>query len=349
MKKTLPILVLILTLLVSAASAAPTRRREELFGLNEAELMALQPLLYAAAGAAFGNDIPRMSGQAAPEPSLVMAVMGRALQAGLFPVETSDQTLALSDAQVQDMAGKLFDRATALDFTPAQGAGFTRTPEGFVFDLSAPGDHVGVYAYLAAPGEDGLLNVKGDVYRLSGIQGMAEEAPEDSIQWLGHMGMMLRKAEGAPAGYILVSYAVNEHYQARGFSQFFDEENGYELSYPDIFPVHEEPLAKGQPLELSSADGQAKLSVTFVPGNLEALEAAWKAETGHPADTNVWVNEYGQLTMQGPREMRLAMPDEASGQCAVLTLIKPEDKPYEYSLYWEFLENSFVVYAHAAG
>lgn len=343
MKKTLLILVLILSLIVSAASAAPTRRREEPFGLDEAELMAVQPLLNAVAYAAFQKDIMHYARGTAPSQALVEGILARALEERLFPVEIKGQGLTLSDTQISDMAGKLFAWPDVPPMAQPFGAGISPVEGGLTFDLSAQPDFVGVYVYGAREEAQELL-IRGDVYRLSGIEGMAEDAPEDSIAWIGHIDLALKKAQGAPAGHTLISFAVTERYQAGGFNQIFDEENGYELSYPDIFPVHEEPLQKGEALELVSADGQARLRVSFVPGTLAELEATWEAES-----SSVRVTEYGQLTLEGQGERRLTVPDEQAGQCVVLTYTYPEDKPHEHALYWEYMENSFVVYAHAAG
>ncbi len=349
MKKSLLIFVAILCLITAMVSAAPSRERSEPFGLEEAELMAVQPLVNAAAYAAFQKGITHFAPEAAPEQALVEGVLMRAVEERLFPVELQGQALSLTDAQVQDMVAKLFTWQNVPAIAAPVGPGLVKNEGGLQLDLSQQPDFVGVHVYEAGHDETGALIVKGDVYRLSGIEGMAEDVPEESILWLGHITLNLARSETAPAGYTLSSFIINEQYQAKGFHQLYDEENGYELSYPDIFPLRESPLQKGEALELTSADGQARLSVSFVPGSLETLETAWKAEAGQPEGSRVWMTEYGKLAFQGPREMRLALPDEASGQCVVLTLTRPEDRPYEFGLYWEFLENSFVVYAHAAG
>jgi hypothetical protein len=349
MKKTLLILALILTLVASTASAAPTRRRSEPFGLEEAELMAVQPLVNAAAHAAYQKGIVRLSQGSAPEQALVEGVLMRALEERMFPVEIENDTLTLTSAQVRDMAASLFTWPELPALTAPTTPGLAPVEGGLQVGLSQQPDYVGLHVYVAEHDDAGALIIKGDVYRLNGIQGLAEDVPEESIQWLGHMELNLTRAETAPAGYTLSGFAVNEQYQLQGFRQLFDDENGYELTCPDIFPAREEPLKKGEALEMISADGQARLTVTFVPGGLEELKTAWKAETGRPKGSDVWVTEYGALTMQGPLEMRLAMPDEGAGQCVVMTLLKPDDRPCEFGLYWEFLENSFVVYAHAAG
>ncbi len=341
MKKTLTILVLILCLIVSAASAAPARQRSEPFGLSDAELMAVQPLVNAVAYAAIQTDTMRYARGTAPAQALVGAVLTRALQERMFPVEIAGSTLALTDAQVKDMTARLFASEDIPLITPAEG--------GLSLDLTAQTDFIGVHVYAAGEDQTGELTLSGDLYRLSGIEGMAEDAPEDSIRWLGNISLVLKKAQDTPAGHTLVSFDIPERYQATGFHQIIDEDNGFELSYPDIFPVHEEPLAPGEALTLVSADGASRLTVSFVPGTLEELQAAWQAETGHLEHTKVWVTQHGQLTLQGPGEKRLALPDEQAGQCVVLTYTHPEAGPHEHGLYWEFLENSFVVYAHAAG
>lgn len=349
MKKTLLIPALILTFFVSCASAAPSRRPDEMMGLDGAELMAVQPLVNAAAGTAFQQGIPHYPRDTAPDQALVEGVLVRALRERLFPVAAKGQTLALSDGEIREAAGKLFAWPDLPAVTAPVSPGVSRTEGGLMIDLASKPDFVGVHVCSAGENEAGELTVAGDVYSLSGIEGMAEDAPEDSIRWLGHITLALKKSPGAPAGHTLVSYDADERYAAAGFRQIIDMENGYELSYPDIFPEVMTAQAPGQGLELASADGLAKITVSFVPGSLQALEDAWKAEPGLPEGSRIRVTEFGQLTLRSPREMRLAVPDERGGQCVLLSYTFPEDRPYEHSLYWEFMENSFVVYAHATG
>lgn len=350
MKKSLLICVLALTLLISGASAAPTRWRGEALGLSDAELMALQPLLGAAAAAAFERNIPSYLMGSAPPQALVETVLARALAEGMFPVDRNNgQSLLLSDARAREMAGQLFAWQDLPAITAPLGPGIARSGEGLRFDLSEPERFVGLYAYASRQEADGLLLVRGDAYRLAGAAGLAEDAPEDSLLWIGHLSLQLQKAANTPAGYTLAGYEVNERYQAGGLRQIIDGENGYELSYPDIFPAPGRVPGKGEGLSLTSEDGIARLTVSFVPGSLDSLEAAWQAEAGALEGSRVWRKESGQLALESAREMRLALMDEKAGQCVVLSCVFPGDRPCEQGLYWEFMENSFVVYAHAAG
>ena len=349
MKKSLLICVLALTLLISGASAAPTRWRGEALGLSDAELMALQPLLGAAASAAFERNIPSYLMGSAPPQALVETVLARALAEGMFPVDRKGQSLMLSDAKAREMAGQLFAWQDLPAITAPLIPGTSRSGDGLQFDLSEPESFVGLYAYASRQEADGLLLVRGDAYRLVGAAGLAEDAPEDSLIWIGHLSLWLQKAANTPAGYTLAGFEVNERYQAGGLRQIIDEENGYELSYPDIFPAPGRVPGKGEGLSLTSGDGIARLTVSFVPGSLDSLEAAWQAEAGSLEGGRVRRKESGQLALESAREMRLALMDEKAGQCVVLSCVFPGDRPCEQGLYWEFMENSFVVYAHAAG
>lgn len=345
MKKSLMIALVILCLILPpAALAAPTRQRSPGFIMDDAALLAVQPLLNTVASAAFQRDIMAYEGQTLPSQALVEGVLLRALEERLFPVEIVDLAVTLTDQQVRDAAGQLFARQDIPVIETPLCPCISRVAGGLQFDLSGQPDFIGVYAYDAVLSAENTLLVTGDVYRLSGIEGMAEDVPEDSIHWLGHIEITLLPAQSAPAGYTLISYHVTETYQGTGFHLLLDEDNGYELMYPDIFPEPDTPPREGQALALESDDGQARLGVAFIPGTLEALEAAWLAEAGQAR-----INVFGQLTYHAPGELRLATPDDQSERCVVMTLTFPEDRRHEYDLYWEFLTNSFVVYAFAAG
>jgi hypothetical protein len=344
MKRSLLIAVLVFCLIMPSALAAPTRQRSQGFALRDAELLALQPLLNTIAFAAFQKDIMAYGGDAAPGQELLEGALLRALEERLFPVDPVDRAVTLTDQQVREMAGRLFAWQDIPGIETPLCPCISRVSGGLQFDLSGQPDFIGVYAYDATMSAEGIVFIAGDVYRLSGIEGMAEDAPEDSIRWLGHIEITLNPDQSAQAGYTLYSYQVSETYQSAGLRLLFDEENGFELAYPDIFPEQNTPHHKGQALVLESNDGQARLDVTFIRGTLEELETAWMAEGGQTA-----MNEFGQLAYQTPGELRLATPEEPSEHCVVLTLAYPEDRPHEYGLYWEFLTNSFVVYAFAAG
>lgn len=346
MKKKLLAIALILSLFSVSALAAPTRQIQGPLGLSEAELMAVQPLLNAAATAAFQQQIERFPNGSAPSQALAEGMLLRAISEGLFPLDTKGDSLFLSPEEARDMAAKLFTSKELPALNSPGGPQITQVESGLQINLASQPDFIGAYVYAGGDsGGEGTL-LQADIYRLSGIEGRAEDVPEDSIQWIGHMGLRLEKSDNTPAGYTLSSFAVNEHYAATGFHQLYDEVNGYELSYPDIFPLREAPLQKHEPLQLGSADARASLTVSFAQGSLSELETLWQKDKGVG---NVWMTEHGALTLQNPTEKRLALPDEEGGQCLVLTLIQPDDKPYEYGLYWEFLVNSFVVYAHASG
>jgi len=346
MKKILVIALLISCLIFTAALAAPTRQRSESFALTDAELLVVQPLFNTVAFAAFQKDILSYAGDSAPDQALVEGVLLRALEERMFPVELIDLAVTLTDQQVGEMAAQLFAWQGIAGIQEPLCPCIERVAGGLRFDLSGQPDFIGVYAYDAAKAQEGQLHIQGDVYQLSGIEGLAEDVPEDSILWLGHITLALTPHQNAPGGYVLSSYEISETYQATGLIQFFDEENGFELAYPDIFPVIEAPPEPGQPLALESADEKARLGVSFIPGTLSELEAAWQAEG---AASTVGINEFGQLTYKTPGEMRLAMPDEMLGACVVLSLVYPQERAHEFGLYLEFLMNSFVVYAFAAG
>lgn len=338
MKKT-ALIAFLLCLVMVAAQAAPTREPSPA-ALENMELAAqVQPLADLAAAIAFSYDVPALPRDGVPENRLVQSALYLALSRHLLVVQANEGKVSLS-VQDAESAVRLFFARPDISFArDALIPELSFTDQGPVFDVSRVDDYVGTHIVDLDVNEE-RLSVQADVYRLSGISGSAVEAPEDSLQWLGYLEIILKPKVDSLYGFGLDSFAVKERYQPASMAQFMLKDR-FELQYPDIFL--ETPKAEGDLLSLASADGAARLSVKEVPGALETLVEGWK----DPAA----VVEAGRAVSSSPGLFRVAYSDGAGeGEgCLVLEMSYPTTRLMEFTLYQTFLNNSFVVYSHSMG
>ncbi|NLM86484.1 MAG: hypothetical protein GX171_07315 [Clostridiales bacterium] len=346
MKCKLAILMALFLMVAISASAAPTRDLTEQALLHQDIAARVQPLVDAVAAVAIDLNLTVFRNETQPEPALVQGLLYQSLYNRLQVVETIDGKAFLRFEDANALAGQLFLAETpALDpqtVTP----GVLAMADGLQFDLELSRDFIGAAIYDVQLSEDELV-VKADIYTLEGIVASAEEAPEDALTWLGHLGVRLVPDTISPVGFSLASFSVPERYQPAAMVQFV-QENLFELQYPDIFSVQTD--LENTYLSLSTQDGSATLTVRSVPGTLESLKAVWlKDHEGKEPVTALEEDMRLLLTKDGVVRLAYYNPLEGEDSCLVLEMTYPTLKVHEYELYQTFLDNSFVVYSHSVG
>lgn len=346
MKKIIAFCIALVLLTGLTAAAAPTRNRQ--LPVENLEMIAqIQPLADVVAAAAWRQGITLYRNGTAPEQALMEGVLLEALQSQLLVYDAQDQNLSLTDGQVQHALDQLFYYQDLPGMKTPIHQSITASDQGLRFNLGWQQDYIGAFIYHIGLSEDEVLAMA-DIYQLSGIQTTAEEAPEESLTWLAHMGFRFKSEPDSPLGFTLASFSVPEVYQARGFLQF-EVEDLFEVQYPDLFT--EGDAIEGAYLALKSEDGSSQLHIYREPGTVEDVKTAWVSQSPGDGTVSLRVREDGRLVYYSNGENRLAVYDPINGEdsCLVLTLVFSNLKPHEYELYFQFLDNSFVVYSDAFG
>lgn len=344
MKKRLFLFIVMMTLFTASASAAPARELSFAAQQSADLIREIQPLADAVAAAAWDSGILRLSEDEAPEGALLERLLLQALRNGLLSYADDDGAVALSPEEAAGAARRLFTAPDPAGIgLPANGSITLR--DGMLrFSLSGQDDYVGAHIHDLSLFEEGLL-ISADIYILSGIRAAVFDAPEDSLRWLSHIEMKLKPRSDSPSGFALSSFSVSPAYQAKGFV-LHEEKDLYELRYPDTFVSSGK--ASGAMLDLASADGTAQMTLTGVPGTLESIRNEWLGED-RTDEAAVQMREDGRLELKGHDEMRIAVSQDGVGNCLVLVMTYPKDRALEYSLYWSFIVNSFIVYSNSVG
>lgn len=344
-KKIVAIIIAVLVILPFSSYAAPTRDKKLLE--ENTELVAqIQPLADIVTAAAWNHGITLYQNGEIPNQKLMEGVLYQSLQNQLFVYEMDDKTLFLDQNQVYDMMRQLFYQKELPSLEIIDSQTISMEKEGFRFNIDWQKDFIGAYIYDIHLTEEELL-LSADIYHLSGIRSSAEEAPEESLSWLGHIGMRFMPDPSSILGFSLASFSMPEIYEAKIFVQY-EEKNLFEIQYPDLFTASSEK--PGAFLSLKSADGQSTLSIQRINGAILDLKQTWLNEKTDNK-TTVFIREDGRLVLYTQGQMRLAVLDPINGEdsCLVLTMTFPILKPHEYQLYWQFMDNSFVVYSEAFG
>ncbi|MBO4836491.1 MAG: hypothetical protein J5564_02230 [Clostridia bacterium] len=202
--------------------------------------------------------------------------------------------------------------------------------------------YVGAQVYSCVE-DGGCYVLECDVYLEDGSDTLPLFAPDDSITWLCDAAVYIK-----PTGdeYELVSCDIGDYYMAKGMQEIRNEV--YTVSIPDFYSADSNDI-----YDYSCYDEQGN----FISGiryrgedafDLNLVEYA-QALAGEEADDLIVTlqESMGLLTAQ---DSGLYMIVYAGGETFhSLTLTYPEDREAEFTLYGEFMRNSFLVEGEANG
>ena len=341
-------LTLALLLAAGTALAAPMRDRRDMC-LTEGELMELSSLLDIYMQSALFQNADTLERGQAPGAAYVEDVLLRVLSMGLFALDGVSETegvVTASGAALDTLYGQLFASGRfALPETPGSQL-VHRAGDGLSFDLGADGEqYIGVYPYEAVP-EDTGVRVRADVYLAgAGFLGELAEAHEDEITWLAGYEIHLATNNASPYGYTLAGYTCLGQFRDVRYYEYVDEEAGFSITLPDLFAREAmQPTDAG--VRCQAKDG-AVLEIGMRPNphalSVDAYMQEWLSE--HPGAQVALSGEFsyftGSFTTGEVQVMTMAYV--AGERVYMFELQFPAAYAAEYTLYAEFLRNSFVV------
>lgn len=204
--------------------------------------------------------------------------------------------------------------------------------------------YVGAYVYSCVE-DGGCYVLECDVYLEDSSDSLPELAADEALTWLCDATICLKR-DGA--GYELISCDVGDYYAAQAFEVVENLEEGYALMLPDVYAAHDADVYDYSYYE---EDG------SFISG------ITYRAETAN----GVSMQEYATaLAGESESDMGITLLEElslitaeAAGMYVIvyaagdmfysLTMTYPETREAEFTLYAEFLRNSFVVFSYSNG
>jgi len=204
--------------------------------------------------------------------------------------------------------------------------------------------YVGAYVYSCVE-DGGCYVLECDVYLEDGSDSLPEMAADEALTWLCDATVALRRAD---TGYELVSCEVGDYYAAQEYVVVENVDAGYSVMLPDVYTANENDVYDYSYYE---EDG------TFVSGLTYRAEAAGELSLSDYAQALAGESE-GDMTVTLREELELITAQAAGmylivyaadGMFYSLTLTYPEAREAEFTLYAEFLRNSFVIFSHSNG
>ena len=202
--------------------------------------------------------------------------------------------------------------------------------------------YVGAYVYACVE-DGGCYVLECDVYLEEGGDTLPLYAPDDALTWLCDATVCVQRDGG---GYALVSCDVGDYYAAQRTVAVQTE--AYSVSLPEIYTAHAQDVYD---YAYYDAAGQFVSGIRYRCEDAAglSLDAYAEALVGESeGDMIVALNEEtGALTAQASGMYVIVYA--GAGVFHSLTLTYPEDREAEFTLYAEFLRNSFVVAGEANG
>lgn len=202
--------------------------------------------------------------------------------------------------------------------------------------------YVGARVYSCVE-EGGCYVLECDVYLEEGGDTLPEYAPDDALTWLCDATAYVRRAAD---GYELISCDVGDYYRSQRAVTV--EGEGYSVSLPDLYAVHPEDA-----YDYSCYDENG----AFVSGIRYRVEDVGDMSLQAYAQALLGESEGGMLVNM-LEDIRLFTAQDAGMYVIVyaaedqfhsLTVTYPEEREAEFTLYAEFMRNSFVVEGEANG
>ena len=201
--------------------------------------------------------------------------------------------------------------------------------------------YVGLSVYSSVE-DGGCFVLEGDVYLEEGGDSLPRFAPDEALTWLCDAAVAVKRAGD---GYALVSCEVGEYYRAQRMVPV--ETEAYSLSLPEIYSAD---ARDAYDYSCYDEDGAFLSGVRYRCEDAQGLSLAEYGEmlAGESPEMIVGLQEeLGTLTLQESGMYAVVYAGE--GVFHSLTVTYPEDREAEFTLYAEFMRNSFVVQGESNG
>ncbi len=204
--------------------------------------------------------------------------------------------------------------------------------------------YVGAYVYSCVE-DGGCYVLECDVYLEEGGDSLPLYAVEEALSWLCDATLCIKRAG---SGYELVSCEVGEYYATQSYVWTENADWGYAVNLPDIYTISESDVYD---YSFYTEDGTfvSGIRYRFEEAQGLTLESYAEALSGE-SEGGMIVTEYEdlpQITAQSSGMYLIVYAGEDGFHS--LTVTYPEDREAEFTLYGEFLRNSFTVEGQSNG
>lgn len=202
--------------------------------------------------------------------------------------------------------------------------------------------YIGALAYSCVE-DGGCYVLECDVYAEDGGDSLPHYAPDEAITWLCDATVCVKRAGEQ---YELVSCEIGDYYAFGGMVMM--EADDFSVSLPDLYTVNDEDV-----YDFSYYDDKGEL----ISGVRYRVEDALDLNRAEYARQLLGIDEDTLILNDLPDVNMLTAQDtgvyvivySGDGQYHSLTITYPEAREAEFTLYAEFMRNSFVVAGEVNG
>lgn len=202
--------------------------------------------------------------------------------------------------------------------------------------------YVGARVYSCVE-EGGCYVLECDVYLEEGGDTLPEYAPDDAVIWLCDATVALRRGE---ENWEVVSCEVGDYYQSQRMLP--TQGDGYSVSLPDLYTVNAQDVYDYSCYDENGGFVSGVRMRSEDAGAMSLTDYA-QALTGE-TESDMLVNVLADIHILTAQDAGMyVIVYEGNGRFYSLTVTYPEEREAEFTLYAEFMRNSFVVDGEANG
>lgn len=339
-------ILLCAALVMSCAFAAPVRDKRNV----EGETDMLDTFVSLIAGGALMRAVPSYTENEQPPQKLVEGALVIGLYRFLLPRDenSADMTDTLTEADLAAYYQDIFASGSFIAYDQPTCSCISKNGSSYTFDYSDLEGNADIGAYIYnIESANGLVHIDADVFSAfySGLN--ADDIPEDSLWWECGISMTVKADASSRFGYKLVSFEFTPAYNYGALYEWTIEGTEmYELVSPFAYAGSD---INGE--TYVNEDGSASVLV-----HSEVLTGTDKLNTcleimreQHPDgiySIDDWADEF---TVELPGAYIICFVPESMDKVYTLTLTFPTENQEEYTLYGEFIRNSFWASGMALG
>lgn len=277
-----------------------------------------------------------------------------AWQALAYAMERAAPTTVIPVREAAALAAQVWTGGT-WDAAGAAESGLLRV-SGDTVELLAERLHgewrLGAYLYDIDFGADGVRALA-DLYACpADYEGPVEELPAEAAVWLLGGAFTFRAAPGAAFGYTADECVFTPAYgdgMLAAWQDIDNAEQAYSVRLPSQFTQPSETLDPAPGTAWKNADGTAEIAVYAAASGKTFAQTLESFREAHPGWEIRAEEEFDRICGmgEGAFEMWVTSPAIPVAYCVVLRF--PAERQAEYTLYAEWIRNSFIAWEISNG
>lgn len=201
--------------------------------------------------------------------------------------------------------------------------------------------YIGAYVYSCVE-DGGCYVLECDVYMEDGDDSLPQFAPDEALTWLCDATLCIKRSGGA---YELITCEVGDYYAAADY--VLTSTDAYDVNLPVLYSVNDRDVYDYS-CYTETGDFVSGIRYRCEATNGLSLQAYADALKAESADMLITVTDELGMIIAEDSGMYMVVC-EGNDSFHSLTITYPAEREAEFTLYAEFIRNSFVVHGQSNG